>query len=564
MEYPFKDLLPLDEVLDREGYYKDWTHLDPKVFYSLTQISEYIKTKGYGVDVRLLIAQLAEHFGLKTTQVVDLANLLQQKFTNLEGVTRNFTNNINSLVSQMQADKDAVIANATADSEVILARGGKPTLGARLDETTSQLAHVTRNYSEPQATFVIVDDDARDTVWTYLKPLLDSKGIKATISVPASYIDTPNFLTSAQVVELSEQGWDIANHANTNIKLGEQTPSVIRQEFTESQNFLKSLGIDTRTLVYPMGSYSQSVVDIATEYFDAALIDQGSENYGKLNTYAIKRLGIGTVGTTNLTNIKGSVDRTIANGGLCILMTHVQHHVADAPIIEETIDYILSKGGVFKTFKDAFEEHRNIMEIGRYDTSKNYSNFTLSKNGEVYFDGDRGYYTNVNTTLPSSSTPSAYKLGVTINNYPDSASSDLPRGLGGTVITIKALNSNNRYNIQYYFKYETGEMHTRMGLSDDTWGDWKSDVKLINTQIRPFTAPASEYPLGVTLAYYSTADSSDTPNGVGGTLTTYIASPTNHNYNYQEFKEYGNNRVYTRSAITDGSWRAWNKLSDAP
>ena len=71
-EYPFKDLLPIDEVLEQEGYYKDWTHLDPEVFYSLTQISEYIKTKGYGVDVRLLIAQLAEHFSLKTSQINEI------------------------------------------------------------------------------------------------------------------------------------------------------------------------------------------------------------------------------------------------------------------------------------------------------------------------------------------------------------------------------------------------------------------------------------------------------------------------------------------------------------
>ena len=137
--------MPLDEVLAREGYYKDWTHLDPEVFYSLTQISNFIKTKGYGVDVRLLIAQLAEHFGLKVTQVVDLANLLQQKFTNLEGVTQSFTNNINSLVAQMEADKDTVIANATVDSEVILARGGKPTLQARLDDTTAKLAQTMIN-----------------------------------------------------------------------------------------------------------------------------------------------------------------------------------------------------------------------------------------------------------------------------------------------------------------------------------------------------------------------------------------------------------------------------------
>lgn len=43
-------------------------------------------------------------------------------------------------IAQMEADKDAVIANATVDSEVILARGGKDTLGQRLDETTAQLA----------------------------------------------------------------------------------------------------------------------------------------------------------------------------------------------------------------------------------------------------------------------------------------------------------------------------------------------------------------------------------------------------------------------------------------
>ena len=83
MEYPFKNLLPLDEVLEREGYYKDWTHLDPEVFYSLTQISEYIKTKGYGVDVRLLIAQLAEHFSLKVSQINEI-----EEFFKDEGVTR--------------------------------------------------------------------------------------------------------------------------------------------------------------------------------------------------------------------------------------------------------------------------------------------------------------------------------------------------------------------------------------------------------------------------------------------------------------------------------------------
>lgn len=42
-------------------------------------------------------------------------------------------------VSNMQAQVDAVIANATVDSEVILARGAEPTLGARLDSTDTNI-----------------------------------------------------------------------------------------------------------------------------------------------------------------------------------------------------------------------------------------------------------------------------------------------------------------------------------------------------------------------------------------------------------------------------------------
>ena len=118
MEYPFKDLLPLDEVLEREGYYKDWTHLDPEVFYSLTQISEYIKTKGYGVDVRLLIAQLAEHFSLKTAQI----NQIELFF--------------NDVMQELAEDKDY-----HSLPEIAGARGGFNTLGERLNETTAQLAH---------------------------------------------------------------------------------------------------------------------------------------------------------------------------------------------------------------------------------------------------------------------------------------------------------------------------------------------------------------------------------------------------------------------------------------
>ena len=128
MEYPFKDLLPLDEVLEREGYYKDWTHLDPEVFYSLTQISEYIKTKGFGIDVRLLISQLAEHFGLSVVEITDIANNLIARQSAVEN-RQDAVEVFNRQAIQEMTDKDVISA-----PEIIEARLGEAKLADKMRE----------------------------------------------------------------------------------------------------------------------------------------------------------------------------------------------------------------------------------------------------------------------------------------------------------------------------------------------------------------------------------------------------------------------------------------------
>ena len=60
MEYPFKDLLPLDEATAREGYYKDWTHIDANTFHQISELVKFIREKGYGSDTREAIAQALE------------------------------------------------------------------------------------------------------------------------------------------------------------------------------------------------------------------------------------------------------------------------------------------------------------------------------------------------------------------------------------------------------------------------------------------------------------------------------------------------------------------------
>ena len=107
MEYPFKDLQPLDEATARTGYYKDWTHIDADTFHQISELVKFIREKGYGADTREAIAQALERVYHDTAM------------------------------------------SGNANMEVSIARGGFDTLGERLNDTNTQLAQkVNKNRGE--------------------------------------------------------------------------------------------------------------------------------------------------------------------------------------------------------------------------------------------------------------------------------------------------------------------------------------------------------------------------------------------------------------------------------
>ena len=107
MEYPFKDLLPREEVTARQGYYRDWTHIDANTFHQISELAKFIREKGYGADTREAIAQALE-----------------------------------------RVYHDATMSG-NANMEVSMARAGFNTLGERLDDTT---ANFNRKIGELGAT----------------------------------------------------------------------------------------------------------------------------------------------------------------------------------------------------------------------------------------------------------------------------------------------------------------------------------------------------------------------------------------------------------------------------
>ena len=102
MEYPFKELQPLGEATARDGYYRDWTHIDADTFHQISELVKFIREKGHGADTREAMAQALERVYHDAAQ------------------------------------------SGNSNMEVSMARGGFNTLGERLNNTTAQLAQTVK------------------------------------------------------------------------------------------------------------------------------------------------------------------------------------------------------------------------------------------------------------------------------------------------------------------------------------------------------------------------------------------------------------------------------------
>lgn len=118
-------------------------------------IAGWIRTKRYGKHVREAIARFVEWLSLRTEEIETYATGVVQTSKDIQSRFENLVIGNTQFKNEIIAEKNAVIANATVDSEVILARGGKATLGQRLDETTAHLEQIANKLPS-----VYVDDYA--------------------------------------------------------------------------------------------------------------------------------------------------------------------------------------------------------------------------------------------------------------------------------------------------------------------------------------------------------------------------------------------------------------------
>ena len=144
MEYPFKDLMPLDEATARDGYYKDWTHIDANTFHQISELVKFIREKGYGADTREAIAQALErvyHDALKSGNANMEVSLARKHFKDLSSRLDAGDEHVDAIIADVSAKIGELGATATfkgsATNADILAKTGME-VGDEWFDTTNQ------------------------------------------------------------------------------------------------------------------------------------------------------------------------------------------------------------------------------------------------------------------------------------------------------------------------------------------------------------------------------------------------------------------------------------------
>jgi peptidoglycan/xylan/chitin deacetylase (PgdA/CDA1 family) len=199
----------------------------------------------------------------------------------------------------------------------------------------------------------ITFDDGFQSQFDYAFPLLQTRGIKATFYVITAFINTPTFMTTAELQTLQSNGHEIGSHGDHHYDLPSVTEWQMRQELQVSQKTLRSWGLSGNNFAYPDAARTAYTDSIVHEYYRSAR----SGHVGPFTIQLPTSLFVlpaqqGDYGNSNdLPNIKALVDDAYNSDGWVDIVFHnvvplggASQNTISSTSFASFLDYIQTKG----------------------------------------------------------------------------------------------------------------------------------------------------------------------------------------------------------------------------
>lgn len=119
-------------------------------------------------------------------------------------------------------------------------------------------------------TVIMSFDDGYVDNYTEMFPIIKKYNVKVTVFMIAAYIGSEGYLTSAMIKEMSDSGLvSFQSHTMDHPSLTSLTADSMRYQFRKSNEIIESLtGREVKAICYPTGRYNNTVLAVASEFYD--------------------------------------------------------------------------------------------------------------------------------------------------------------------------------------------------------------------------------------------------------------------------------------------------------
>jgi peptidoglycan/xylan/chitin deacetylase (PgdA/CDA1 family) len=192
-----------------------------------------------------------------------------------------------------------------------------------------QLVDTTRPGSATwqQPVVSLTFDDGWQQSYNYASPLLKQYGYKATFYINPTTIETPHFMTAAELSTLSNTGNEIGAHGHEHVDLTTLKNSAVDYQLQEGRDYLRTAGFQVTNLATPYGRSDPEVEWYARKYFTTMRGNaNGINTRQNFDPYNLKVLYVHD--STSEDAIEKALRETKAASGWLIL---VYHQIDDKP-----------------------------------------------------------------------------------------------------------------------------------------------------------------------------------------------------------------------------------------
>ncbi len=146
----------------------------------------------------------------------------------------------------------------------------------------------------PEKPVVVTFDDGYSDNYTEALPILEKRGMKATVFMVTNDIGLPGYLTWDQLQDMEKRGVELGSHTANHRPLTEMTLEEARDEVQKSKLMMEWKGLKTIfVLSYPNGKYDKFLPGILKEeeYLAAVTGDAGLNTF-QTDPYRLLRTNV--------------------------------------------------------------------------------------------------------------------------------------------------------------------------------------------------------------------------------------------------------------------------------